>query len=360
MKTIESKPIGEEEIVRRLADELPRLLPNLKLDEIKMEVSFGGAGRADLTAKAKSGNLTKTLVFEVKSLGEPRIAQQAISQLRQIGRTVPGAYLVFAAPYIGERSREICKSEGIGFVDLLGDAYLEFGSVLIDRTSASGRPTERRSLRSLFAKKSTRVIRALLQAPSEPTSLTKLAAATSMSLAGVYFVVDRLETKGFVTRDNRRLITVTEPRRLLLEWAQNWSVERSRVTRCFSFEKSPELLIPKISDAAKGLGLDYALTGMAGASMVAPFVRYDDIWFYVDGDKNRFIEALDLRPVSSGANAVILEPYDEGVFMGAREITGSRVVSDIQLFVDLYAYPARGQEQAMHLMEKAIKFPGAK
>ena len=181
-----------------------------------------------------------------------------------------------------------------------------------------------------------------------------------MSPAGVFFVVDLLESKGFVTRDLGRRILVSEPRRLLLEWARNWSVEKNRVSRYFSFEKSPERLISSISEKVKSLKIEYAFTGMAGASLVAPFTRYDDVWLYTRGETERLREALDLRPVSTGANVVILDPYDEGVFMGAREIRGAQVVSDIQLFVDLYTYPARGQEQAEQILEKAIRFPEVK
>jgi hypothetical protein len=181
-----------------------------------------------------------------------------------------------------------------------------------------------------------------------------------MSPAGVYFVVQSLDLKGFVTRGDDRTIILSEPRRLLLEWAKNWSVEKSQVVRYFSFEKGPERLISQISQAAKRLNVDYAFTGMAGASMVAPFTRYDDVWFYAKGDTQKLVKELDLRPVSSGANVVVLDPYDEGVFYGVRNLRGAQVVSNIQLFVDLYTYPARGQEQAEELLKKMPDFREAK
>jgi hypothetical protein len=62
-----------------------------------------------------------------------------------------------------------------------------------------------------------------------------------------------------------------------------------------------------------------------------------------------------IRPTTSGANIRIFEPYDEGDFMDFREIRGVKVVSDIQLYVDLFTYPARGQEQAEKILEKIIK-----
>lgn len=357
MVSIESRRTSTPELLRQLREELPRLLPNLKVEAVQKEERVGSVDRPNFAVRVRYGQTARELVFEVSSIGEPRMAELAITRLRRIGRGRPNSYPVFAAPYISTRSREICRSEEIGYLDLAGNAYLRFGPVLIDRTSDAGHSIERRGLRSLLAPKATRVIRALLQAPSEPTQITLLAKACSMSPAGVFFVVELLESKGFVTRDQRRRIMVSEPRRLLLEWAQNWSVEKSRANRYFSFEKGPERLISSISENAKRLGVEYAFTGMAGASFVAPFTRYEDVWVYVRGESETLRGALDLRPVTSGANVVILTPYDEGVFMGAHDVRGTQVVSDIQLFVDLYTNPARGQEQAEQILEKAIRFP---
>jgi Transcriptional regulator, AbiEi antitoxin, Type IV TA system len=348
----------EPELARRFGSELSRLLPILTVEEIRVGKRPNEPDRPDLVARVRFGPTTRDLLFKVDSLGEPRFAELAITRLRRWGRSHPKSYPVFAAPYVSERTREICRSEEIGYLDLVGDAYLRFGPVLIERASDVGHPIERRGVRSLLAPKATRVIRALLQAPTEPRRITELAKICSMSPAGIYFVVELLETKGFVSRDQNRLVLVPEPRRLLMEWAQNWSIEKSKTSRYFSFEKGPERLISSVSEKAKAMGIEYAFTGMAGASFVAPFTRYDDVWLYAKGDAERLREALDLRPVSSGANVVFLQPYDEGVFMGAREIRGSQVVSDIQLFVDLYTNPARGQEQAEQILEKAIRFPG--
>ncbi len=285
------------------------------------------------------------------------MAELAIARLGRLRETRRKSYPVFAAPFVSRRTRELCRSSSMGYVDLLGNAYLRYGSVLIDRVSDANRPLERRGLRSLLAPKATRVIRALLLGAAESHRITELSETCSMSPAGVYFVVKLLETKGFVRRDVGRRIVISEPRRLLLEWATNWTVEKSQAHRYFSFEKNPEQLIATLSETAKNLNIEHAFTGMAGASLVAPFTRYEDVWLYADDGAQRLSESLDLRPVSSGANVVILDPYDGGVFVGAREIRGISVVSDVQLFVDLYTNPARGQEQAEQILEKAIRFP---
>lgn len=353
-------PRTEAETLQRILGELPRLWPNLQVDRIRREVRAGPNASADATAEVRLGNLRKELIIEVKANGEPRIAKQAISQLRQIVRRRPGAYGVFAAPFIGERSRELCKSEGFGYVDLAGDSFLQFGSVLIDREGADSKSREQRGLRSILAPKATRVVRALLRSPDQLARITTLAKTCDMSPAGVYLVAELLESKGYVTREKDRSIRVTDPSRLLQDWAQNWTIDRNGVSRYFSFGRGSNDIIADLAKSAQAQGIEYALTGLAGAYLVAPFVRSDEVWTYVKGDSERLVKALDLRPVSSGANIVLLKPYDPGVFQGAREISGVRVVSDVQLYVDLLKFPGRGREQAEQVLEKTLPWARAR
>lgn len=64
--------------------------------------------------------------------------------------------------------------------------------------------------------------------------------------------------------------------------------------------------------------------------MVSPFVRYNDVWVYVSVDIDTFVGELDLRSTTSGANARIFEPYDDGIFTDFRETRGLKAVSGIQ------------------------------
>jgi len=53
---------------------------------------------------------------------------------------------------------------------------------------------------------------------------------------------------------------------------------------------------------------------------------------------------------------ILLYPYYKySAFYGKLKIQGLWVVSDIQLYLDLYKYPLRGVEQAEDLYEKHLK-----
>ena len=111
-----------------------------------------------------------------------------------------------------------------------------------------------------------------------------------------------------------------------------------------------------ISKVAQESGTVHAFTLLAGASMVAPHVRYNDVWVYVAEKDGSWGRGLDLQPVDTGGNVVLLEPYDEGVFMDLQDVKGMKVVSNVQLYVDLYNHPGRGREQAEFLRETVLKF----
>ena len=77
-------------------------------------------------------------------------------------------------------------------------------------------------------------------------------------------------------------------------------------------------------------------------------MRPTTIHFYIKQQEKAksWAESLDLRPVEMGGNGSIVLPYDEGVFYGASKVGGLKVVSKVQLYVDLFNYPARGEEAA--------------
>ena len=100
----------------------------------------------------------------------------------------------------------------------------------------------------------------------------------------------------------------------------------------------------------------YALTLHSGASFIAPYVRYSDVHLYIKNDINKWIQRLDLRPVESGGNIYLIKPYDEGALQNLQTIKGNKIVSNIQLYLDLYSYPKRGREQAEKIREEKINF----
>lgn len=84
-------------------------------------------------------------------------------------------------------------------------------------------------------------------------------------------------------------------------------------------------------------------------------MRYKRAFAYVEKIEEDIALLLDLKEVQSGANISLLSPYDEGVFYGSRMFDGDRIVSPVQVYLDLLSFRGRGEEAANALLEQMIK-----
>jgi hypothetical protein len=148
--------------------------------------------------------------------------------------------------------------------------------------------------------------------------------------------------------------SLRDPAALLAEWAQNYRYRRSDARGFYSM-KTPAEIEADLARAGEEEGLQYALTGFSGAVRLAPFVRYQRVYAYVAGSLDTVAQRLGMKEVSSGANATLLTPYDEGVFYGAQQIESDRVVSAAQCYLDVRSMAARGEDAAEALLERVIK-----
>jgi len=107
----------------------------------------------------------------------------------------------------------------------------------------------------------------------------------------------------------------------------------------------------------------YALTLHSGANLITCYVNIDQIYLYfAPADwKNELLDLrqqLDLKELVRGGNIHIIRPYyKKSVFYGVQTIKGCKVVSNSQLYLDLYNFPQRGREHALYLL-KTLKEEG--
>jgi hypothetical protein len=194
-----------------------------------------------------------------------------------------------------------------------------------------------------------------LTEPERRWKLQELAEATHMSLGQAHKVKQALLDQEFINIDRQRRLSVQDPSGLLNTWRETYRYEQNKVLSLFSLDKLPTIE-EKVRQYCETRKVRYALTLFSGASKLAPFVRYSVVACYVIGDVEEFMQEVQLKPVESGANVLLLSPYDLGVFYGLQEMQGYKVVSAVQLYVDLYSYGGRGREQAEFLREKMLSF----
>jgi len=333
----------------------------IKVTDIKSEVQdlFSNQQvKPDLIAEVLTNDKRKyLLVFEVKSAGQPRYARMAASQLKNMVSGKENWYGVFAATFISEESKQICRENSIGFIDLAGNCLFKFDNVYL---SVEGRPNpypSTRPLKSIFSTKSTRALRVLLCNPKREWFVKDLSKEANISLGQAFNIKQRLLEFEFIEEigSGKNLkFRLRNPESLLMKWANNYGYQKNRIRNFYSLD-DVGTIEKKLVNYFKENRITYAFTLTSGSSKVAPFLRYTRVFTYVRDNIDRIAEALKLKKVTSGPNVSFLEPYDEGVFYGLQEIQGVKVVSDIQLYLDLQSYKQRGEEAAKFLLEQRLR-----
>ena len=336
---------------RAIRDCLERV-PFLKIQKVKIEPDLFGR-RPDFLVRVEVAGGRYNLVVEVTSSGQPRIARQAINQVRSYIETVPNPYPVLLAPYISDAAAELCAHNGVGYIDLAGNCRLSFGQVYIEQRGKKNPFSEKRELRSLYSPKAERILRALLVAPKKVWKVKELASETGVSLGMVSKVKRILELREWLDSQSKG-IRLLDPEIALTEWANEYRYSKHRIMNFYSLVSGSELE-EQIALAAKNSDIRIALTGFSAAVRYAPAVRYRRSMIYSSEDPMTIARKIDLKPVSSGANLTLIQPYDEGVFYAGESRDGLPVVSSIQTYLDLMKQSARGEEAAATLLQEVIR-----
>jgi hypothetical protein len=295
-----------------------------------------------------------TLIFEIKSLGLPRYARLAANQLQEVIGMRNNVYGIFGAPYISEESERICRINGIGYIDLSGNCLLNFDNIYI---SVKGNPNlypRNRTLKSIFSPKSSRILRVLLNNPGEKWYVKDLAKEAEVSLGLVSYVKNNLMNYEYIKEAEKQKIYLCEPDALLNKWTENYDYKKNKLMYYYSLDDIKDIEI-KLADYCKSKNIRYAFSLTSGSSLIAPFLRYNVVFAYIDSSIESIKNDLNWKEVTTGANISILDPYDEGIFYGLQEINGLKVVSDVQLYLDLKSYKKRGEEAAEFLIEKRLR-----
>lgn len=343
------------EIKKQAAQRLRELFPQAT-DWQELIDAHVGEQTVDVLARFRMAGEVKALICEVRPIGQPRYIREAITHLRGLRRQAPGAHPVVAAPYISPQSATLARQNGCGYVDLSGNCYVAFDNVLIEK---EGKPNVRpasRPLKSLFAPRATRVIRALLVEHDRSWRFEELGRAVGVSLGHVHNVVKRLEELEWIERGREGRFRLQKPSELLDAWREAYTYRANVLAAFVSPISEKRRLMEALAQQATAAGTPYAFTLHAGASLIGPQVRVPTVHCYVGGDPEAMARGLGLQPVEGEGSVYLMAPYDPGVFYAPVNKGGLTVVSLPQLYVDLYHHERRGREQADKLRRDALGF----
>jgi hypothetical protein len=339
-----------KEISKEALLEYIRKIPFLEVKEVDLNPTDND-GRPDLVVTLQQEGKVKFVVVEVKNNGEPRYARQAINQLlRYINSS--SEYGVFIAPYISPEAAEICREAGMGYVDLAGNGFISFDKVFIEKQGNLNPYSRKRYLKSLYSPKAERILRVLLSSGKMEWKVEELAKEANVSIGLVSNVKKLLEDREWVVAQTIGF-SLIEPFSVLREWSENYNIKRNRIRDFYTILSISEFE-ERLGNICVKRNIPYGMTGFSGAARLAPAVRYQRAMAYVQGNLENLTELLGIKPVTSGANVTLLEPYDEGLFYGSQDRDGIRVLSPIQIYLDLKNFRGRGEEAAEALLDQVI------
>jgi hypothetical protein len=320
---------------------------------VSVEPEPGGADRGVDAIVRFSGAAAKVAV-EFKSRANAASAWQLVHYANQPG----AAPLLLVAGETTAEARDILREHGIAIVDGLGNAHIELPGLLL-HLQGSKRP--RRDQPAQLVGKAGVVAQALLLDPSRVWQVSELAERAQVSGGLAHRVLARLDREGVTVTEGsgpRRVRRVTDPTALFDLWAEEDRPRAERTTGHL-LARTPEQLISKLGEKLGDRVVDYAVTGAAAASLIAPFataVPVIDVWTSASTNPKEWFDAVGAEQVESGQNIALLQAKHDGPLAFREKREAISVANKFRVYVDLLADPRRGAEQAKHLRSEVIGF----
>jgi Transcriptional regulator, AbiEi antitoxin, Type IV TA system len=283
-------------------------------------------------------------------------------QLVHDAEHLPGTPLLLIAGETTAEARAILEDRGIAVIDGLGNAHIELPGLMFhmegrrhrQRSPGPMAPTRLRGKAGVVAQ-------ALLVDPNRAWAVQDLAKEADVSAGLAHRVLTRLEGEGLVAVEGTgpsRVRRLTNPTALLDLWTEEQEVRPVR-TLGYVLAQTPQQLIAQLAADLDRAGIDYAMTGAAGASLVAPFataVPVVDVWVTATAAPDELLASVHADPVDEGQNVVFLQAKNDTPLAFREQVRDARVANRFRLYADLRRDPRRGREQADHLREEVIGF----
>lgn len=338
---------------KQLVAAVPVALASL-LDVPREDVKVEAGSEADLLVSA-AGHSFVVKVFGAASPGAlaAHASQVAAAARRQGRKAVP----LLVVPFMSDAGRRVCKDATIPWFDLSGNAHIVAPGIRIivdgrpNRFRGPGRPA------SIFAPKSARVVRWLLENEGRALTQREIARATDMTDGFVSRIASRLEDESYVLREPGGALRVKDPALLLDAWRDEYRFDKHVLLQGHVAARSGDALARFVGDTLAEGSVEHAATGLAAAWQMTHFAAFRIATFFLaESPSKELREKLGFREDARGANLWLVLPNDAGVFHGAETRDGLRCVHPVQAYVDLKAHPERATEAAERLRSELLSW----
>jgi hypothetical protein len=334
-------------LLNQAVESLRSLLPNgwrLTLSKLPR----GRAFQADalLTIRGPDGT-SAVLIVEVKQRASPRQAADAASRLVEVAKEAEATGALLISNYLSELSRKRLRTAGVNYFDLTGNAWITIQQpgLLIEVQGSDQDPSPpRRGIRSLKGAKAARIVRGLCDV-CPPIGVRELARLTESNPGYVSRVLDLLNSEDLIRRGENGQVVETNWQDLIRRWSRDYSITgTNRAVPCLA----PRGLTAVV-DHLRTYKKKYALTGSLAVPAEASIAVGRLLSCYVN-DLDQAAEHLEVRSTDTGANVLLIEPFDSVVYDRIRAEDGLVMVALSQCAVDLLTAGGRGPAEAEALL----------
>lgn len=342
------------------ADELKQKLTEagLVVKAIEVEPQLMHA-RPDFVVHADFDGREVILVIEAKERSHLADLRLAVHQVRRY--TNHDRIPVIAAQYLGPNRRSLLREMKMSYFDMAGNIYLRAPGIFIERDGKPRPAGYPQPKFNPYSDKASIMLRLLMDEPEHPWKIREIAEAGGITAGWASLIIDSMVERGIVQYSRSNGIRLLAWEDTLREWADFYDWQKSKFYYYYCHALEAQEILDKISKLNCNMGAKCALGFQAGANLITPYSTFNQVHLLIDGNsfdlvRRKIEQELSLEARKEGANLILVKPYyTTSALFKARKVKKWRVVSDIQLYLDLNRYPLRGHEQAEKLLEKVIR-----
>lgn len=361
-ETMEKVKIAEERAFFPVADWVRRLAEDTAALEVAKAVEAqserGNRRQMEwdhvITLSVKPDQRRVDLFVQTRQQLTPNTVLGVFQKLKWVP---PDGVLLICAPYISPRVADLCREQNVSYLDGVGNCRIAAPGLFVHVSGRPNRPVASKAVVDPFSRKSSRIVRTLLTNPDKGWQLQQLAEQADVSLGLASKVKKALLEEAYL-EERDRLLYLRDTVKLLQDWAAHYHPKVKRL-QLFAISR-PSETEARLADWCRVNKITCALTQLSAAWRYSPMVRYDKSVVYTDrkvasgANLKALLGYLDAREVDTGANCTLWITDDPAVFTDARDIDGVKVVSPLQLYLDLKVLAGRGEDAAHEILAKEL------
>ena len=297
------------------------------------------------------------IIIEYKAKASSEAVSAAIRHIRafKAEHSNERLLLLLVVPYMWEIGQRMCREEGISWIDLSGNAWVwEQGFQISvqgypNTYKQKGRPS------NLFAPKSSRVVRVLIESYPQEIMQKDLPYLTGLGKGYISSILSRLTDGLFIRKQKHGVISVLDPNSLLDAWRERYEFSKQRMIKGHMHGRTSQEILRSLSQTLTEKNMIHAATGLASAWMHIQFAGFRLSTIYISDFLNDHEwNDIGIRLEERGSNVWLVQPTDDFVFNGCTTIDHIPCVTPLQTYLDLKGQPERSEEAAEELRNRKL------